>query len=108
MINTFSWTYWIRQHVGEITDARRAWDEETRVISRRTTFTTGPRIKVKTEWTPRPFRRNTILNVGTLEELLQSTPSSVQEGDEDKYSQQPSVSSPCSVVVDANRFWVVL
>lgn len=82
---------------------------ETRVISRRTsTFTTGPRIKVKTEWTPRRVRRNTEVNVGTLGELLQSTPSSVQEGDEDKYSQQPSVSSPRIVVVDANchsLFW---
>ncbi|KAF8549035.1 hypothetical protein OG21DRAFT_643070 [Imleria badia] len=81
----------IRQRVDEITAARQAWDEEMRVISRQCTFASNRR--VKTEWTPQVVRRNTEVNVSTVDELSLFTPSSAQEGDVNKYSQKPSVSS---------------
>lgn len=99
-MNTLPLIYSIRQRVDEITAARQAWDMETRVISRRSTFASGRRIK--TEWTPQVIRRNTEVHVDTAEELSQYTPSSIQEEDEKKYSQKPSVSSSCIVVGDTN------
>ena len=91
----------IRQRVDEVTAARQAWDMETRVISRQHTFASNRRIK--TEWTPHVIRRNTEVNVSTVEELPLFTPSSAQEEDENKYSQKPTVSSLCIVVWDANQ-----
>lgn len=89
--------YWIRKRVGEITAARRARDVQTKAISRQATFATGPRVKVRT-----PRRQHTEVDVRTLEEFLQlKLSSSIQE--DSKYSQQPSVSSLCPVVADANR-----
>ncbi|KAH0826605.1 hypothetical protein J3R83DRAFT_4968 [Lanmaoa asiatica] len=93
----------IRQRVDKITAARQAQDAETRVISRQTTFASGSRVQLKTEWIPQAIRRNTEVNVGALEQFLQFTPSSVQEEDENEYSQQPCVSSQRVVVLGANR-----
>ncbi|KAF8137476.1 caspase domain-containing protein, partial [Boletus edulis] len=81
----------IRQRVERITTERQALDMKNQVISRRSTFANGR--KIRTEWTPKVVRRNTEVNASTLDELFQFTPSSTREEDKNKYSQQPSYSS---------------
>ncbi|KAG6377453.1 hypothetical protein JVT61DRAFT_15259 [Boletus reticuloceps] len=80
----------IRQRVDKITAERQALDMKNQVISRRSTFANGR--KIRTEWTPKAVRRNTEVNASTLDELFQFTPSSTRE-DKNKYSQKPSYSS---------------
>lgn len=85
--------YSTRQRVDKTTAARKECARGTRAISRRRTSASSRILGsgIEADWTPRVKRRETEVNVGTLDELF--TLSRTRQEDEAEFSQKPSVSS---------------
>ncbi|KIJ11200.1 hypothetical protein PAXINDRAFT_171887 [Paxillus involutus ATCC 200175] len=93
----------IRERVNEISSARQELDMQTKIVSRRATFTNV----TETGGRPRPIRRNTEIHVRTLEEFLKAQaklPTTREEDDGDastlNYSQKPGYASHYKLDLD--------